>query len=207
MAGKSRSLGSLLVNVGADTRALETGLKSATASVNEFGSRTAQTTRKARAGFNNMSTAALGVGASMAAATGLGGLMALGPLAAGGVAMRGMNALTSPFEGSLRNQMRELRLSQREMRLQFSGGPAGQLFSDINYFTNPSNLMREAKVGFFEFFGGTSSTNFGNVMGALMHPTQGVSAQAAAVDSPGWSKGLEMSAELISRIVGFQVTP
>ena len=73
--------------------------------------------------------------------------------------MRGMNALTSPFENSLRNQMRKLRLDQREMRLQNMGGPAGELFSLINYLTNFSNLRREATVGFFEYFGGTRSRN------------------------------------------------
>ncbi len=70
MAGKSRSLGSLLVNVGADTRALETGLKSATSSVNQFGTRTAATTKKARAGFNNVGTGAMGMGAAIAARAG-----------------------------------------------------------------------------------------------------------------------------------------
>lgn len=54
MAGKSRSLGSLLVNVGADTRALETGLKSATQDVSTFGNKTQSTARKAEGSLTKM---------------------------------------------------------------------------------------------------------------------------------------------------------
>lgn len=54
MAGKSRSLGSLLVSVGADTRALDAGLKSATENVKQFGNRTSSTARKAEGSFQKM---------------------------------------------------------------------------------------------------------------------------------------------------------
>lgn len=54
MAGKSRSLGSLLVNVGADTRALDSGLKSATENVRQFGNKTSSTARKAEGSFQKM---------------------------------------------------------------------------------------------------------------------------------------------------------
>jgi len=206
MAGKSRSLGSLLVNVGADTRALETGLHSATASVNQFGARTAATTKKARAGFNNMSTAALGVGASMAAATGLGGLMALGPAAAGGVAMRGLNSISSPMADSLPNMMRKLKLEQRAMRFQFMGGPAGDALSNMNYFTNPGNLIEEAKIGGLEFFSGIGKNNVFKMLGDVMSPTDGVAAQVSP-DSPGWNKGSEISMGIMRGMLGFGVSP
>jgi len=170
MAGKSRSLGSLLVNVGADTRALETGLKSATTQVTQFGNRTASTTKKAAAGFNNMNTAALGVGASVAAATGLGGLMALGPAAAAGVSMRMLNSLTSMSQDSPFNMMRKLKLEQRKMKFQMMSGPGGEAISNLNYYTNPGNLIDEAKVGFFEYLSGMGERNVFRDVAGIVSP-------------------------------------
>ena len=206
MAGKSRSQGALLVHVGADTRAHDAGLKSATSQVTQFGNRTAATTRKARSGFNNMGAAAMGAGASIAAATGLGGLLALGPAAGAGVAMRGLNSLTSPFEKSPQNMMRELSLQQRAMRFQMMGGPAGEALSNINYFTNPGNLLEELKIGGLEFFSGIGKNNVFSMLGGLMHPEKGFAAQFSP-DSPGWNKGGEMSTKLLGDILGFGVSP
>lgn len=92
MAGKSRSLGSLLVNVGADTRALDSGLKSATDSVKQFGNKTASTANKAQGSFQKMgrggSTLADGLAGISRFVPGVGGLLsagAIGSLAFGSI--------------------------------------------------------------------------------------------------------------------------
>jgi len=88
MAGKSRSLGSLLVNVGADTRALDEGLKSATRNVKQFGNTTSSTARRSegslkkisRGGFN-ISESFAGIGRALPGIGGLFGIGAIGSLA------------------------------------------------------------------------------------------------------------------------------
>ena len=93
MAGKSRSLGSLLVNVGADTRALESGLQSATKDVSNFGNKTASTARKTEGQFQKMSRGGAAVADGLASAArfvpGIGGLLGAG--AVGGFAMGAIN--------------------------------------------------------------------------------------------------------------------
>ena len=155
MAGKSRSLGSLLVNVGADTRALETGLKSATSSVNEFGTRTAATTKKARSNFSNVGTGAMGIGATLASRAGAAGMAALAPVLGVGALMGATNSLTSPASDSPRNMMRKFKLEQRKMQIQMMGGPRGDFISDLNFYSSPGNLYDIAKLGALEYFTNT----------------------------------------------------
>jgi len=155
MAGKSRSLGSLLVNVGADTRALETGLKSATSSVNQFGTRTAATTKKARSNFSNVGTGAMGIGATLAARAGAAGMAALAPVLGIGALMGGVNSLTSPASDSPRNMMRKLQLEQRKMQIRMMGGSRGDFISDLSFFSSPGNLYDMAKLGALEYFTNT----------------------------------------------------
>lgn len=155
MAGKSRSLGSLLVNVGADTRALETGLKSATSSVNQFGTRTAATTKKARSNFSNVGTGAMGMGASIAARAGAAGMAALAPVLGVGALMGATNSLTSPASDSPRNMMRKLQLEQRKMRIRMMGGSRGDFISDLNFYSSPANLYDISKLGALEYLTNT----------------------------------------------------
>lgn len=172
MAGKSRSLGSLLVNVGADTRALESGLKSATSSVNQFGTRTAATTKKARSNFSNVGTGAMGMGASLAARAGAAGMAALAPVLGVGALMGAANSLTSPASDSPRNMMRKQRMEMRKMRIQFMGGSRGDFISDLSYFSSPGNLYDHAKLGALEYFTntGSGSNTMDNHMNEFMSP-------------------------------------
>ena len=147
MSGKSRSLGSLLVNVGADTRALDSGLKQATASVTEFGNKTSQVTRKSSAGLQKTGRASAGMGAGIAA--GMSRLLpALGPIAAAGSMLGVANFSTSAFADSLPNQMRRLRLEQRKMKLRF--GPNNKISSAVSWWTSPSNIKEQLSVGIGE---------------------------------------------------------
>lgn len=85
MAGKTRSLGSLLVNVGADTRALETGLKSATQDVSTFGNRTQATARRAEGALTKMGRGGFQISQGFSGLgkflPGLGGMFGAGALA------------------------------------------------------------------------------------------------------------------------------
>lgn len=172
MAGKSRSLGSLLVNVGADTRALETGLKSATSSVNQFGTRTAATTKKARANFSNVGTGAMGMGATLAARAGAAGMAALAPVLGLGALMGGANSLTSPASDSPRNMMRKLQIDQRKMKIQMMGGSRGEFISDLNFYSSPSNLFDLLKLNTLEYFTNTGGgpNTFDRHMQEFMSP-------------------------------------
>lgn len=71
MAGKKRTLGSLLVQVGADTRGLNQAMESASKRMKQFSAQARMTGQRARASFGGMGTAAMGA-ASRISTIGLG---------------------------------------------------------------------------------------------------------------------------------------
>jgi hypothetical protein len=155
MAGKSRSLGSLLVNVGADTRALDAGLKSATSQVNQFGNRTAATTRKASSNFKNVGGAAMGIGGGLAARAGAAGLAALGPALAVGAIGGAITSAANLMEDSPRNMMRKLNMQMRQQRIQFSSGKMSDFLSDVSFYSPFSgNIYELGKLNAMEYLTG-----------------------------------------------------
>ena len=86
MAGK-RSVGSILVNVGADTRGLTQGLAQARKQVGSFGNQVGKAARQSRSAFSGMGTSAGAMLGRMRALPMIGGALSVGGLAAGGGAL------------------------------------------------------------------------------------------------------------------------
>lgn len=148
MSGKSRSLGSLLVNVGADTRALESGLKQATSSVKEFGNKTGQVTRRSSRELERTGRAGAGMGAGIAAGFARAAAVVVAPVGAALAVAGAYQFATGAFSDSMPNQMRKMKLEQRKMKLMMS--PNNKIASGLNYWTNFENIKAHSQVAIGE---------------------------------------------------------
>ena len=199
MSGKSRSLGSLLVNVGADTRALNSGLQQATNSVKEFGNKTGQVTRKSSRELERTGRAGAGMGAGIASGASRAALALVPPIGAAMAVVGAYQFATGSFSDSMPNQMRKMKLDQRKMKLRMS--PHNKISSAFNYWTSPSNIKEHVQVALgekmVEFESRTNSalatTPFmSNVTSAVPFATDAVEAFIRGMLPGGNGPGMEM---------------